>query len=214
MFRPRCQPQHATEKRRLKALDFRSIWENDAIPYEEFVESVEKNESLWKGVYRLAHIPDWAYEMACRIGPGVKLLGIAEDWCGHASNTIPVLARLGHEAECLDMKVIRRDEHPDVMDRYLHEWITFHPHRDRLGPAVQRIGSLGPAAQRNPAVGNGQQGQGAGPGALPHGPPVVCEEQGSSDLEGGVGDVGWTVGLRTSTSSENPSPRRRARIPP
>jgi hypothetical protein len=100
-------------------IDLRSIWENDAISYEDFVETTEDNQSLWRGVYRTARIPDWAYEMACRHGPGVSLLAIVEDWCGDASNTVPVLARLGHEAECLDMKVIRRDEHPDLMDRYL-----------------------------------------------------------------------------------------------
>ena len=141
---PRCQPQHVTEKRQLTVLDFRSIWENDAIPYEEFVESVEKNESLWKGVYRMAHIPDWAYEMACRLGPGVKLLGIVEDWCGDASNTIPVLARLGHEADCLDMKVIRRDEHPDVMDRYLTNGSRSVPIVIALDQQFNELGHWGP----------------------------------------------------------------------
>ena len=133
-----------TEKRQLTVLDFRSIWENDAIPYEEFVESVEKNESLWKGVYRMAHIPDWAYEMACRLGPGVKLLGIVEDWCGDASNTIPVLARLGHEADCLDMKVIRRDEHPDVMDRYLTNGSRSIPIVIALDQQFNELGHWGP----------------------------------------------------------------------
>ena len=150
MFRPRCQLQHATEKRQLTALDLRSIWENDAIPYEEFVESVEKNESLWKGVYRTAHIPDWAYEMACRLGPGVKLLGIVEDWCGDASNTIPVLARLGHEAECLDMKVIRRDEHPDVMDRYLTNGSRSIPIVIALDQQFNELGHWGPRPSEIP----------------------------------------------------------------
>jgi len=144
MFHLRCQPQHATEKRQLTASDFRSIWENDAIPYEEFVESVEKNESLWKGVYRTTHIPDWVYEIACRLGSGVKLLGIVEDWCGDASSTIPVLARLSHEAECLDMKVIRRDEHPDVMDRYLTNGSRSIPIVIALDQQFNELGHWGP----------------------------------------------------------------------
>ena len=100
-------------------LDLRAIWESAAIPYEDFLEQAEKNESLWRGVYKTARIPDWAFELACERGPGVRLLVIAEDWCGDASNTVPILARLGDEAECLELRVIKRDEHPEIMDRYL-----------------------------------------------------------------------------------------------
>jgi hypothetical protein len=125
-------------------LDFRSIWENDAIPYEEFVETTEKNESLWRGVYRTARIPDWAYEMACQHGPGVKLLAIVEDWCGDASNTVPVLARLGHEANCLDMKVVRRDEYSDVMDRYLTNGSRSIPIVIALDQDYGELGHWGP----------------------------------------------------------------------
>ena len=124
--------------------DFRHIWENEAIPYDEFVAGVEKHEALWKGVYKTARIPDWAYEMACRHGPGVKLLSIVEDWCGDASNTVPVLARLGHEADCLDMKLIRRDQHPDVMDHYLTNGARSIPIVIALDQEFSELGHWGP----------------------------------------------------------------------
>jgi nicotinamidase-related amidase len=47
------------------------------------------------------------------------LLVLAEDWCGDASNTVPYVAKLGEQARCLEMRVLRRDEHAEVMDRYL-----------------------------------------------------------------------------------------------
>jgi hypothetical protein len=100
-------------------LDFRTIWDAKSIPYEQFLEQVEKNESLWRGLYKTAHVPDWALELACEVGRDVRLLIIAEDWCGDASSTVPVLARLGDEAECLEIRIIRRDEHPEIMDEYL-----------------------------------------------------------------------------------------------
>ena len=40
----------------MRALDFAAVWD-EAIPYDKFVESVEKNDSLWKGVYRTVRIP-------------------------------------------------------------------------------------------------------------------------------------------------------------
>ena len=127
----------------MSALDFAAVWD-EAIPYHEFVESVEKNESLWKGVYRTARIPDWAYELACQRGPGVRLLAIVEDWCGDASNTVPVLARLGDEARCLDLKVVLRDEHPEVMDQFLTNGSRSIPIVIALDQEFRTLGHWGP----------------------------------------------------------------------
>ncbi len=127
----------------MSALDFAAVWD-EAIPYEEFVESVDKNESLWKGVYRTARIPDWAYELACQRGPGVRLLAIVEDWCGDASNTVPVLARLGDEARCLDLKVVLRDEHPEVMDQFLTNGSCSIPIVIALDQEFRTLGHWGP----------------------------------------------------------------------
>jgi hypothetical protein len=99
-------------------VDLRAVWEI-GIPYSRFVQEAEKNVSLWEGVYRTSTIPKWAKEEACDRGQNLRLLVLAEDWCGDASNTVPILARLGDEAECLEMRVIKRDENPVVMDRYL-----------------------------------------------------------------------------------------------
>lgn len=99
-------------------LDFRDLWTR-AITYTEFVEGAQKNENLWRGVYRTAKIPEWAVTDACARAKGVRLLVLVEDWCGDASNTVPIIAKLGDATDCLEMRVLRRDEHPDVMDRYL-----------------------------------------------------------------------------------------------
>lgn len=99
-------------------LDFKQLWE-DALSYEKFVEESHENCAMWTGKYRTARIPEWAYQKACEYGPRISFLAIAEDWCGDASNTVPVLARMGHEAECMEMKILRRDEHPEVMSEYL-----------------------------------------------------------------------------------------------
>jgi hypothetical protein len=124
-------------------LDFRALWE-EALDYETYVEQSQKNRALWTGVYRTARIPDWAYETACEHGPGLRLLILAEDWCGDASNTVPVLARMGHEARCLDAKILRRDEYPQVMDRYLTNGSRSIPIVIVLGPDFEECGHWGP----------------------------------------------------------------------
>jgi hypothetical protein len=99
-------------------LDFHALWDQ-ALTYDEFVKQSTEHCGLWTGVYRLARIPPWALERSCEAGRRVRLLVLAEDWCGDASNTVPYLAKLGAEAQCLEMRVLRRDEHPEIMDRYL-----------------------------------------------------------------------------------------------
>jgi len=99
-------------------LDFRALWDQ-ALTYDEFVKQSTEHCALWTGVYRLARIPAWALASACDRGRTLRLLVLAEDWCGDASNTVPYIAKLGAQAQCLEMRILRRDEHPEVMDRYL-----------------------------------------------------------------------------------------------
>lgn len=121
----------------------RGIWDI-AIPYQRFVDEAQENQVLWAGVYRTARIPEWATTLACEYGANVRLLSIAEDWCGDASNTVPILARLGDEADCLEMRVIKRDEHPDVMDRYLTNGSRSIPIVIALNEAFEELGYWGP----------------------------------------------------------------------
>ncbi len=124
-------------------LDFRTIW-RDAASYTRFVEDAEKNRGLWEGVYRAVRIPDWAVRLACERAREARLLVILEDWCGDASNTVPILARLGEEAGCLEMRVIRRDEHPDIMDRYLTNGSRSIPIVIILDEEFRELGHWGP----------------------------------------------------------------------
>lgn len=124
-------------------VDFRTIWDT-AIDYPEFVRRSTKNCALWEGVYRMATIPEWAVETACCKGQDVRLLVIAEDWCGDASNTVPILARLGDTAHCLEMRVTRRDDNPEVMERYLTDGTRSIPIVIALDADFNELGHWGP----------------------------------------------------------------------
>src|SRR4051794_26725694 len=96
--------------------DFRTLWDQ-ALTYEAFLASSTKHKGLWEGIYGIARIPAWA---ATAVPPGVdrKLLVIAEDWCGDASSTIPVVAKLVSVVPGLELRVLLRDQNPEVMDHY------------------------------------------------------------------------------------------------
>src|SRR5436190_14922982 len=99
-------------------LDFKNFWAK-GLTFEAFVASCKAEHcGLWQGIYNLARVPSWAREAVPPSAPR-KLLVIAEDWCGDASNTVPVIAKFADATPGLELRVLQRDTYPEVMDQYL-----------------------------------------------------------------------------------------------
>lgn len=49
----------------------------------------------------------------------VPILAICEPWCGDVQRQLPILARMCAENENLDLRIVNRDAHLDLMERYL-----------------------------------------------------------------------------------------------
>jgi hypothetical protein len=123
-------------------LDFPTIW-SGALTFDEFVRASTKHCGLWQGIYQIARIPDWAIA-AVPAGVHRKLLVIAEDWCGDASNTVPILAKLADAVPELELRVILRDQNPEVMNRYLTNGSRSIPIVIALDRDFQEMGHWGP----------------------------------------------------------------------
>ncbi len=124
------------------AWPFKDLWQS-ALPYEQFVRESTEHCLLWTGVYRTAQVPPWALEQARGRGPR-RLVALAEDWCGDAANTVPVVAKWAAQAENVELRVLRRDEHADVMDRYLTGTARSIPVIIVLDEAWNELGGWGP----------------------------------------------------------------------
>ena len=122
--------------------DFAGLWDK-ALPFDEFVAASEKQRGLWEGLHRIAVVPAWAIA-AVPSGVKRKLLVIAEDWCGDASSTIPVVARMAEAVPGLELRIIRRDEHPEVMDQYLSNGSRSIPIVIALDENFRELGHWGP----------------------------------------------------------------------
>jgi len=93
-------------------------WDS-AMTLEEFIEQAQENQELWRAVNARARVPA---EVSARLGalPAKRyLLVLLEDWCGDAVNTVPAVARLAKEHPGMELRVLRRDEHLDLMDAHL-----------------------------------------------------------------------------------------------
>jgi thioredoxin family protein len=51
----------------------------------------------------------------------VKVVVLAEDWCGDVIANLPVLGRLAKDTGKLDVRIFLRDQNDDIMQRYLNK---------------------------------------------------------------------------------------------
>jgi hypothetical protein len=125
------------------ALDFRSLW-SQATPYHEFVRDAVSYRELWKSMDRIVRVPEWAIAAVRASGEKFNLLVLAEDWCGDGSSTIPYLAKLATLTRSVEVRVLRRDEHPLVMDQYLTDGARAIPIVIVLSRQLEELGHWGP----------------------------------------------------------------------
>ena len=119
--------------------DFRELW-SIAMPFDRFVAESEHHRGLWEGIYKLMRVPEWAFQA---VPPGTRrrLLVIAEDWCGDASSTIPIVARFADTVPGMELRILRRDEHPEPRTRRAFGELLFDGGEQRCGcRARNRLG--------------------------------------------------------------------------
>ncbi|MGH7624328.1 MAG: thioredoxin family protein [Gemmatimonadaceae bacterium] len=90
-----------------------------ALSFAEFLAAATKNVELWRDLYRLSVVPAAAAARVHAFGVERHLLILAEDWCGDAVNTVPVIVRLAEASGTLDVRLLGRDSNPELMDSHL-----------------------------------------------------------------------------------------------
>ncbi len=145
-------------------LDYRSYWEG-GLPFEDYLEGVEENEELWEGNWRKHDPPGWALERAGALEEPRRLLVLSEDWCGDASNTVPVLARLAEAAPTLELRVVERDDNPELMDAYTTDGSRSIPVAVVLDEDFEPRGRWGPRPEELQAWVLGEKRKGERPDA-------------------------------------------------
>lgn len=92
--------------------------------YTEMSAAAEKNVEMFTISRARASAPD---ELAARVdatGRRWHLLSLSEDWCGDSVSTLPWVDALASSTPLLDHRVIRRDEHLELMDAHLTNELT------------------------------------------------------------------------------------------
>lgn len=87
--------------------------------FDELLRRPKTNTELWDSIYARATISSDSIARAADIPAAWHLLVISEDWCGDSVNILPVIARLTECAPSVDMRIIGRDNNPDLMSEHL-----------------------------------------------------------------------------------------------
>lgn len=90
-----------------------------ALSFPEYLETVNRNEELWRGVHRRVRLPAGMVGEGRSVPGNWHLLALSEDWCGDAVNILPVVSRFVDELPDVDLRVLARDENLDIMDAHL-----------------------------------------------------------------------------------------------
>jgi hypothetical protein len=81
-----------------------------------YIDYTRQNVKRMKRAEHLVNIPT---EVSQQITKPYQFLLISEAWCGDASYTVPVIAALAKVFPAVDLSIILRDEHLEIMDKFL-----------------------------------------------------------------------------------------------
>lgn len=70
---------------------------------------------------RTARITEEATKVLEGLDRSLYWLVLTEGWCGDAAQVIPVLAKMAERTERIELRLLMRDAHPELMDRFLTE---------------------------------------------------------------------------------------------
>lgn len=112
--------------------------------FADFLAGVEENREFWHSMARRATAPQEYLDRVGRLEGKWNLLVLLEDWCGDAINTVPLVATLAEAAPNLELRVLGRDENPDLMDSHLTNGSRSIPVVIIYDEEFQEVGWWGP----------------------------------------------------------------------
>jgi hypothetical protein len=87
--------------------------------FSEFLASAVENRELWAEIYRRAQVSEAVIDRAVGLRGPWRFLVLLEDWCVDAASSIPYLARLVETVPSFELRLLSRDDNPDLMDAHL-----------------------------------------------------------------------------------------------
>lgn len=114
------------------------------ITKEAYMADLDHHKEGFQHIYNTFTVSD-ADAITVQAIKGVRVIVLAEVWCGHCMLNIPLLLRLT-EAANIPVRFLPRDSHLDLMDQYLTNEKRFIPIFIFIDEDGNEIGKWGPMA--------------------------------------------------------------------
>jgi hypothetical protein len=127
----------------------RARWDK-GISYDEFKAAMTRNQERFaENETRVTLDPETVRTFKSLPKP-LRVLVLAEDWCGDVVANLPILGRLDKELPALDVRIFYRDQNLDLMERWLNQgkyqsipvFVFFDENFRELGHWIERPASV------------------------------------------------------------------------
>lgn len=85
----------------------------------ERIEATKLNAQRMKRIYKQIEISNEIQAVLENINKRWTWIVLAESWCGDGAQNIPIIAKIAECSPDIELKIILRDENPEIMDAYL-----------------------------------------------------------------------------------------------
>lgn len=112
---------------------------------EEMVQYTRLNEQRMHRLEKTTHLREEFQERLQKLNHAYHWLVLTEAWCGDAAQSVPVLGAIAEVSPFIELRILLRDEHLDVMDQFLTNGARSIPKLIAMAaPSGEVIGTWGP----------------------------------------------------------------------
>jgi hypothetical protein len=86
---------------------------------EDLIHFTELNAKRMKRIEKTTVLTDDLKKVISSIQEPMTWVLLSEAWCGDAAQIVPVIGKIASESDKIDLKIILRDEHVEIMNHYL-----------------------------------------------------------------------------------------------
>jgi hypothetical protein len=127
----------------------RARWDK-GITYDEFKAAMTRNQERFAENESGVVLDPETVRTFKSLPKPLRVLVLAEDWCGDVVANLPVLGRLDKEVPTLDVRIFYRDQNLDLMERWLNQgkyqsipvFVFFDENFRELGHWIERPASV------------------------------------------------------------------------
>ncbi len=120
--------------------------------WDDYMRNSEKNLERFNDNYDKFALEEEVAGCLAAIETPLKVLILAEDWCGDVVQSLPPIVRMLEGCPSITYRIFRRDENLDIMDRYLTDGSKAIPYLVFMDDGLNELDRWGPRPEACQAI--------------------------------------------------------------